>query len=239
MKVNTDGVLLAAWSSVPVNGGKVLDIGAGTGVISLIVAQRTENHTVQTDIHAIEIDSVSADECRENFISSPWSGRLSVTNISLKSFLTNYFPPRDGEYSNILTNPPYFTQSLKADSQRKSIARHNDSMPFEQIALSSSVMLKENGTLSIILPIAEFARFKGCANEMGLYLNRECIVKTVENKPPKRVMAEFTKGLCPLKVNDAQVLVMQEIGGEYYTEQYCSLVEDYYQKSLKKMRSSI
>jgi tRNA1Val (adenine37-N6)-methyltransferase len=240
MKVNTDGVLLAAWVTINKitasqssqsieNPFQILDIGTGTGVISLILAQRLESGP-PFKITAIEIDKNSAEEAAVNFSESPWSNNLVSINISLQSFMGLGQPSNPERFSIILSNPPYFTQSLKAPSTRRSAARHNDVLPLEDIIKAAHLFLEDDGILALVLPVNEGEQIISLAKQMSLNLARVCRVKTLAHKKEKRLLLEFTKINCE-KVEEE--LIIQEKGGEYYSHAYCSLVENYYLKLFK------
>lgn len=231
MKVNTDGVLLGAWLALPDGEGKipgvfrVLDIGTGTGVISLIVAQRLSKlgkFVSSFSIEAIDIDKPSAEEARFNFAESPWAGRMAVGESSLQNLLDRF----NGEkYSLILSNPPYFIDSLKARGKRRTAARHNDDLPFEVIIDAAVTMLDDEGILAVVLPREEGERFIGQTAGTSLQLARRCRVKTLAGKVEKRYLMEFVKTKTDIL---EEVLVMQETGGLEYTEQYKKLTGDFY-----------
>jgi len=234
MKVNTDGVLLGAWLSLPREGVKVpevirvLDIGTGTGVIALIIAQRLSN---SFSIVAIDIDKPSVDEANYNFSISPWAERLSALEMSLHDLLIGKFQEK---YDLIVSNPPYFIDSLKAPSARRSSARHNHDLPYEVIIEAAVKMLNDNGKLAIVLPAEEGEKFIEKISGTPLHLARRCKVKTLAGKKEKRYLLEFAKSHQPGKTTDSlrtsveEVLIMQETGGLEYTEQYKTLTKEFY-----------
>ncbi|MFA5848704.1 MAG: methyltransferase [Bacteroidales bacterium] len=232
MKVNTDGVLLGAWLSLPSVGSfRVLDIGTGTGVIALIVAQRlsklfSTSSKDQFSIDAIDIDKPSVDEANYNFSQSPWTSHLSAKEVSLQDLLS---ANTQMKYDLVVSNPPYFTDSLKAPSARRSSARHNHDLPYSSIIESVIQMLTDKGKLAIVLPAEEGERFITLATMGYLQLVRRCKVKTLADKKEKRYLLEFTKS--PLSDNvQEEVLIMQQTGGLEYTEQYKNLTRDLYLK---------
>lgn len=234
MKVNTDGVLLGAWLSLPREGAKVpevirvLDIGTGTGVIALIIAQRLSN---SFSIVAIDIDKPSVDEANYNFSISPWAECLSALEMSLQDLLIGKFQEK---YDLIVSNPPYFIDSLKAPSARRSSARHNHDLPYEVIIEAAVKMLNDNGKLAIVLPAEEGEKFIEKISGTPLHLARRCKVKTLAGKKEKRYLLEFAKSHQPGKTTDSfrtsveEVLIMQETGGLEYTEQYKTLTKEFY-----------
>lgn len=242
MKINTDGVLLPAWLSLPpesffLNLSKrnaqyrVLDIGTGTGVIALIIAQRLEESLSElgkqtADIHAIDIDPLSVEEATLNFANSPWSNILTAECVSLQRY-------NGGKFSLIVSNPPFFSRSLIAPEQRRAEARHNHVLPFDVLIESVCSMLEEDGLFAVVLPYGQSDSFKKLAGERGLSLSRLCRVKTVEDKPEKRVIMEFVKKTKVSLIEET--LIMQHQSGDSYTNDYCNLVEKYYLKDFKRV----
>ena len=227
MKVNTDAVLLGAWMSVPggedaggdavdtptLTGGagsrilRALDIGTGTGVIALMAGQRLAEAGVSAHIDAVEIDADACQDAAANFDAAPWD-RISfgLHNVPLQEFSGS--GTADGAagaagYDLIFSNPPYFISSLKNDSQAKTTARHTDTLSQRELLFYSTPLLKEGGTLAIILPVIEgeellrkvefMANAAVEASHTALFPSRICYVHTVERKPAKRLMLEFVK----------------------------------------------
>lgn len=241
MKVSTDSVLLPAWTNMPgtwQRGVRVLDAGCGTGVISLIMAQRMEAADVGSyKISAIDIDEHSCEECSYNFSLSPWSACLETANISMQDFAGT--KSNQHTFDIILSNPPFFTDSLKAPSLQRSNARHNDLLPLEDIARCAIELLKDGGVLSLILPEKEAVRFLEIAGSLSLLsVIRVCKVKTLAYKRAKRWMLEVKKEKTPADESIAggyisEELTMQRQGGDRYTREYINLVKEYYIKEFK------
>jgi len=237
MKVNTDAVLLGSWSSIPENGeANVLDVGTGTGVIALMIAQRLSDEGFKYEVTGIDPDRSSAEEAAINFRESPWSDSLESEDISLQDFVKD---APSGSYDLIVSNPPFFTGSLKTPSVRRSAARHNDNLPFGVIISVSEKLLKTGGMLSIILPANESARFlneiKGVARagSPALFLTRQCRVKTLAHKAHKRMMMEFTKLSPDTSVLDIggcidEELIINESDGVTKSTGYQKLTGDFY-----------
>lgn len=229
MKVNTDGVLVGAWFTVSSKEDqKILDIGSGTGVIALMAAQRLqENNVSRFRVDAVEIDTPSSAEALCNFISSPWAGHLKMFNAPLNFFADNC----PGKYTGIVSNPPYFNNSLKNPSLSKRLARHTDSLSYQEIIVSSKKLLVPGGILSVILPHEESALFISIAEEKGFAVKRMCRVFAKEgDASPKRVMIEFA--LHPQKANaetSFQDLCIMGPNLEF-TPAYKALTGDFYLK---------
>lgn len=234
MKVGTDAVLLGCWMNLPVNSSpKLLDIGTGTGVISLLVAQRLSLTIPEFDILAVEPDLPSFREAVENFSESKWKDRFSPVHDTFQHLADNC--PAES-FDCILSNPPYFVNSLPAPDSRRSTARHTDTLSFDEITRHSVRLLKPGGTLCVILPpeesrlFAKSARGSFC-NDKFLVLSRICHVHTSPGKPVKRCITEFT---CTLNrpINhstpQAEILILQD--GSSRTAQYSDLTKMFYVK---------
>lgn len=215
MKVGTDGVLLGAWSKA--TEGNVLDIGTGTGLIALMLAQRTKTALID----AVEIDKVASKEAQENFNNSDWKDRLTISNQSLQ----NYQPNK--KYDLIISNPPFFIDATKAPENNRNTARHTDTLSFEELISSVERLLAENGIFSLILPVNEAERFIKMAFEAQLYLNRKCLVKPNPTKAPKRVLMAFSFNKSTLL---EEALTIETGKRHVYTQKYISLTKDFYLK---------
>lgn len=183
MKVGTDGVLLGAWTTMPAAVSRILDIGTGTGLIALMAAQRAPAATVD----AVEIEEEAASQAADNIAESPWSDRVRVHTVAIQKFEPEY------RYGVIVSNPPYFSRSLKNESLKKSIARHNDALPLCDLAASVSRLLEDDGIFAAILPYEEAAVLIAEAAGHGLYLHRRLDVHGRRGKPVKRVLMEFRR----------------------------------------------
>ena len=247
MKVNTDGVLLAAWLDLPETNtfDEFLDIGTGTGVIALILAQRAYSSASaisgkKFQITGIDIDSPSIEDAMYNFQRSKWSDILTSEAISLQEYVLK--PGQKERFSLIVSNPPYFTNSFKSPQERRSTARHNDSLPLNVLIDEASYMLKENGVLALILPIGESMAVIDHAKKGALSLTRLCRVRPTPAKAEKRYMLEFRK-TDSKRDNDhidntarpgisEEELVIQNTDGTY-TEKYCNTISEYYYKDFR------
>ena len=214
MKVGTDGVLLGAWASC--DGVKrILDIGTGTGVIALMLAQR--NH--QAAIHAVEIDPTATQRARSNFDMSPWAERLTVENCAVQEF-----EPSD-KFDLIVSNPPYFIDSLLPPDAKRSTARHTHDLTFEELDQAVTRLLADDGRFALILPTAEFDRYLSLTH---LHITRRCDMHPTTGAAVKRVMAEFAKHEEAGAKHETITIEKAQRGD--YTDEYRALTKDFYLK---------
>ena len=217
MKVGTDGVLLGAWASVPVPGSRVLDVGTGTGLIALMIAQRTRDVLVES----LEIDPSSAMQAEENFQDSPWRERISCMHSSFQ----DYAARSKDRYDLIICNPPFFSASSKTPSKEKNLARHDDSLSLGDIFRGSPGLMKENSLISLILPIHKEAQALDLIREHKLYCSRLTRVKPAPGKALKRVLLEFTN--MPVDRREEELIIETE-SRHRYSEAFKNLVNDFY-----------
>ena len=237
MKVGTDGVLLGAWAALPVGNHvpSLLDIGTGTGIIALMLAQRTAQRTAQRSAHktaqktathpfhidAIEIDPTAAQQAQENVAASPWPDSITVLPLSLQQFAESNSA---GNYDLIVSNPPFYNATLKPDDEGRAMARHKDALPVSDITRFASTHLNENGRLALIYPTAYDSEVMTAAVLSGLHPVRICDILTQLGKPSKRRMAEFSLQSAPLS---REQLVIRDADGKY-TDAYRALTADFY-----------
>src|SRR5258707_10865404 len=214
MKVGTDGVLFGSWVNVE-DAKRILDIGTGSGIIALMLAQRTVDEAL---IDAIEIEKNDAEQARENVLNSPWLDKISVHQTSLQEFHP------DHRYDLIVSNPPYFIDSLLPPSQERAKARHGSDLTFEELITHSLRLLKSDGRLAVILPFAEGIIFKSIANEKQLHLIRETAFHSRKEKPLERWLFEFS---CIHVKHQSSRLVLYDTISEQ-SEEYLSLTKDFY-----------
>jgi tRNA1Val (adenine37-N6)-methyltransferase len=219
MKVGTDGVLLGAWAPVHHNPFSVLDIGAGTGLIALMLAQRT--HAEQID--ALEIDEDAYEQAVENFENSPWGDRLFCYHAGLDEFIDE---PED-EYDLIVSNPPFYSEDYKTESQQRDLARFQDAMPFEELIEAADLFLSENGIFAIILPYKEEEKFIALAKESALYPTQITRVKGTPTSEIKRSLLAFSRNESP-QIKTDQLTI--EFERHVYTPEYIELTKEFYLK---------
>jgi len=217
MKVGTDGVLLGAWANV--NGANtILDIGTGSGVIALMIAQRT-GPNVQID--AVEINDGAVMDASENFSISPWKEKVFLHHTTIQSFETK------SKYDLIITNPPYFSNSFKPPDKNRQVARHAEDLKPDELLHSVCNLLSPTGRLAIILPPFEGAIFKSMALERNAFHSiRECVFRSREHKPVERLLMEFSFQTIST-VNEELFLYRQ---GDELSESYRNLTKDFYLK---------
>lgn len=217
MKVGTDGVLLGAWANVS-KAEKVLDIGSGTGLISLMIAQRNPN----CRIHAVDIDENSAIQSRENMIHSPWADRIEVFHKSIQEFAKI----RLDLYDLIVSNPPFFINSTLGPDTSRNLARHALDLTQTEILKTATTLLKKEGTLSLILPQREGREFIGEAISFGFYCNHITEVYPRHNKPIERMLMSFSRQASATHI-DSLVIHGGEEPNDYSLE-YKELTREFY-----------
>lgn len=215
MKVGTDGVLLGAWARLRDSDLEILDAGTGTGVIALMLAQRSV--VAGSRISAIDIDPLSVEEAVSNFSNSPWRERLEARCLDFRKM-------EGGHFDLIVSNPPYFINSLKAPEQRRSTARHTDTLSYRELVESAVRNLSPDGRLAVILPVAESSSFILEAVGQGFHIARKTFVRTTEARPPKRILIETSLKRCSME--EESILTMQDAFG--YTDSYRKLTVEFY-----------
>jgi len=223
MKVGTDGVLLGAWSDVE-NAAHILDVGTGTGLIALMLAQRNKN----AEIDAIEIEKNACEQAAENVSNSPWANRITVFHQTLQDF----FPAK--KYDMIASNPPYFSQSLKNPNAEKQLARHTDSLTPEDFLRNAKRLLQFNGKLSLIFPANESYHFIKTAKTEGFFCTRLTKVFPKIGAKEKRFLMEFSLSPALCVETDETVtersrsIVIENTHRHEYSEDYKNLTKDFY-----------
>ncbi|WP_299114578.1 methyltransferase [uncultured Winogradskyella sp.] len=218
MKIGTDSVLLGAWSSVKNNTYAILDIGSGTGILSLMLAQRSNAQQIE----AIEIDENAFEQCSENFENSPWNDRLFCYHASLLEFVEEV----DDKFDLIICNPPFYSEDYKTDNKARDLARFNDAMPFEHLIYAVAKLLIQDGLFSIVIPFKEESRFIELASTVGLLPKRILHIKGNPNAGIKRSLIEFTFTKQDPKISELVI----ETARHQYTEDYIKLTKDFYLK---------
>lgn len=218
MKVGTDGVLLGAWAQIKSEVFSVLDIGAGTGLIALMMAQKSNAEVID----AIELNDDAYEQTVENFENSDWRDRLFCYHASLQEFVDEI----DDEYDLIISNPPFYTSTYKEISEERAMARHTESLTYHELLEGTSKLLSEIGSCAFIIPFSEEENFIELAKQQKLFPNRITRVKGTENSPIKRTLLQFSFSATETEIDELVI----EIERHQYTSAYIKLVEDFYLK---------
>jgi len=218
MKVGTDGVLLGAWATVDWNPYSVLDIGTGTGLIALQLAQRSEAELID----AIEIDTNAYEQAVDNFENSIWNDRLFCYHASLNEFVDEI----EEKYDLIISNPPFYTENYLSTDESRNKARFSSALPFEELITSVAKLLSDNGQFSVIIPFKEKEDFIKIAKTNALFPTRICNVKGNKSSSFKRSLIEFSF----LEKEYLETTLIIEIERHQYTDVYIDLVQDFYLK---------
>ncbi|SEQ16871.1 tRNA1Val (adenine37-N6)-methyltransferase [Flavobacterium urocaniciphilum] len=218
MKVGTDGVLLGAWTPLINNPYNILDIGAGTGLIALMLAQRSNAE----QIDAIEIDEHAYEECVDNFENSPWSDRLYCYHAGLDEFVDEV----EELFDVIVSNPPFYTDDYKSDNEQRDLARFEDALPFEELVEAADFFLSDHGIFSVIIPFKEEERFVSLCTERALFPLKMTRVKGTPTSEIKRSLLAFTR-IEQTPLIDELVI---ETARHQYTREYIALTKEFYLK---------
>ena len=215
-KVGTDGVLLGTWVAVS-NKKSILDIGSGSGLIPLVLAQRAKH----AKIIGVEIDEASFQESSQNVSKSAWADRVTLFHETIQA----YSEKNDQKFDLIVSNPPYFINSTKSPKSKKNIARHTDKLPFSDLVRVSLKHLTPEGRFALVLPKDEGKIFIQLAKEHGLFLIRLTEVRSKKDKPIERFLMEFSLIARDLEKNE---LIIQFEKRNDYTPDYIKLTKDFY-----------
>lgn len=219
-KIGTDGVLLGAWVSLRENPQNILDIGAGTGVISLMMAQRSNAELID----ALEIDEAAYEQAVDNFENSDWGDRLFCYHAAFDEFVEEM---KDEQiYDLIISNPPFYTSDFSSGDSRRDQARFAKALPFEDLISGAGSLLSEEGIFCVIIPIQEEVQFLQLAETAGLFPRRITRVKGAPQAAVKRLLIELGFRTSEL-IQDELVL---EESRHHYTEEYRNLVSPFYLK---------
>jgi len=218
MKVGTDGVLLGAWTPLINNPYNILDIGTGTGVLALMLAQRS--HAEQID--AIEIDDEAYEQATENFENSPWNDRLYCYHAGLDEFVDEV----EEEFDLIVSNPPFYTENYKSENEQRDAARFEDSLPFEELVEAADFFLSDHGIFSLIVPFKEEEKIISLCKERDLFPLKITRVKGTPTTEIKRSLMAFSR-IEQTPLSDELVI---ETARHQYTPEYIALTKDFYLK---------
>jgi tRNA1Val (adenine37-N6)-methyltransferase len=216
MKVGTDGVLLGAWSRVE-DASRILDVGTGCGLIALMAAQRSN-----AEIDAVEIEEEASEQALENVAASPWNTRIHVYHDSFQHFAQG----KGASYDVILSNPPYFSHSLKPSGYSRSLARHDEQLGLEALVFYAARLLRPGGSLSVIIPAGKQEELTALAHFNGLFPSRLVYVMPAPEKKATRCLAAFTT----VSGMDCETgrLAINRSGSRAYSEAYRELTHAFY-----------
>ncbi|MCM1531784.1 MAG: methyltransferase [Bacteroides sp.] len=230
MKVGTDAVLLGAWADLPRSDAgavKVLEIGCGCGVVSLMLAQRMQAEAGPGNLRitALDIHAPSCEEARHNVQQSPWHTQICVEHLDFLQY------PETEKFHLIVSNPPFFSESLKSPEAARNLARHNDSLPFDALLRKSEGLLLEEGRLAMILPLSAFEKIQALVMKTAslLRLERLARVYSKPGKPCERVLCAWRKTHSEREAESPQEITLFICNAQgTYTEEYRRLVRDFY-----------
>ena len=220
MKVGTDSVILGAWVSVE-NVRQALDVGTGTGILSLMLAQRINGLIEAVEIDGVEIVKNAYQQAQRNVENSPWKQRITIFHDSFQDYSTK----TSKKYDLIISNPPYFINSYKSNQTERTLARHSDELPWDQLIGKSAELLNDSGRIALIIPAEGYNFFSGIADKYGLQPLRVLKIFPKPLAPLKRIAVEysFSAGCCI-----EEELIIEEGGRHVYSKEYKSLTKDFY-----------
>jgi len=215
MKVGTDAVLLGSVADVT-KVANILEIGTGCGVIALILAQRSHSR-----IDAIAIDEESVKQAKENVMNSPWTDLINIIHSSLQEFI----PQSKEKYDLIISNPPYFSRSLKSDDRKRNLSRHTDSLSFDELIFRASILMTTSASLWVILPVKESKEFMEIAGKSGLFIHFTIKITPKTGKAYHRIILQLKK-LKAEKVEEKTLIIRNS--DDSYSREYMDLTKEYY-----------
>ena len=215
MRVGTDAVLFAQWVEV-MTSDNALDVGTGSGVIPLILAQKGVG-----SVDAVELDSDSYEEANMNFNISVYSDKLSVVQSDVRTYADDI----EKKYDLIVSNPPYYASDVKPIKEKKVMARHVSTLSFRDLLVAAKKMMKEDARFALVLPFYESRLFIKEAESLGFYLQKEFLISPIEGKDPNRVNMQFVLN----KVEKVETELFTIRNKDYsYTEEYKEFLKDFY-----------
>ncbi len=219
MKVTSDGCLFGAWVAAPINQqlltpNRILDIGTGTGLLSLMLSQATT-----ANIDAVEIDAAAAMQAAANFVASPWANRLQVYQSAIQTYST----ATNNQYDFIITNPPFFEHDLKSTDSKRNMALHSITLSLDNLLVAIKRLLSLKGQFAILLPYHRVSYFTNLASQIGFVLHEQVLVKQTTNHPYFRAMLLF--GYTQKIAVERELIIKAD---KAYTEDFKMLLKDYY-----------
>mgnify|MGYP005837727519 CR=1 FL=1 len=214
MKLTTDAVIFGSWVDVG-KSKKILDIGTGTGILSIMLAQRTE----KSDITAIEIDKIAVNEAKINVKNCKWSKNIEVVEIDFLEFAKK----TNSKYDLIICNPPYYQEHLMSINEKEQKAKHSTNLSYESLISNASKLLEYSGEFALIAPFFAYQKINYLCNKNMLFCKKKCIVRAETKKTPTRVLMQYT--FTPCKTNEYELVIKNDI---HYTKDFLHLTSDFY-----------
>ncbi len=214
MKVSTDGVLLGAWANLH-SARQILDIGTGTGLIALMAAQRSTAR-----VHAIDVDKAACKQATENVMNSKWQDRITVQHTALQ-----HFSKKNYSFDAIISNPPFFKNSWRSPLASRTIARHDDNLPLNELLDGVNRLLHNNGKFFVILPAGRVNDLQDEGERKKLYCTRRLDVQPTPQKPVKRTLLQMEY---QQKTPEYDILIIEQNGRHQYSTAYKKLTRDFY-----------
>jgi tRNA1Val (adenine37-N6)-methyltransferase len=215
MKVGTDGVLLGAWTNVD-NALEILDVGTGTGLIAIMLAQRS-----MAMVDAVEIDENAFGQAGENIMRCPWSSKIHL----IKSSFQEYSNGCGKAYDRIVSNPPFYKNQYRPSDKSRSVARHDDSLSLKDLVFHADSVLKHDGTISVVIPAESIDNYRQYLYQKNLHILRLLYVMPLPGKPVKRILVEAGRKKAIIKED---FLAIESDRRHHYTQQYIDLTKEFY-----------
>lgn len=215
MKVGTDGVLLGAWANIK-NASEILDVGTGTGLIAIMLAQRSV-----ANIDAVEVNKNAFNQACENIQRCPWSERIHL----IKSSFQDYSKRCEKAYDLIVSNPPYFKNQYRPSDKSRAVARHDDSLSLMDLVSHADMILKPEGIISVVIPAESINHYKEFLYQKKLFVQRALYVMPSPGKPAKRVLVEAGRKKTTITED---FLAIESGRRHHFTQQYIDLTRDFY-----------
>jgi len=218
MKVCTDACLFAAWiaGNSQLTAHRLLDIGTGTGLLSLMYAQKNPNAIID----AVEIDEAAAQQAKENFEASPWKERLQVYNIPIQQFNN----PGISQYDLVISNPPFFENQLKSSNTKRNLALHSEELGLEGLLNATDKNLKDDGSFAALLPYHRIGEFINLSLRHSFHPAEKILIKQTPKHNYFRTILLFTRR--EVSTKQSEIIIKDEEGK--YTEEFVELLKDYY-----------
>lgn len=219
MKVSTDGVVLGAWVPLPDN-GPVLDIGSGSGLLSLMLAQRAADCGVLLSIDAVEIDKAAWQQSCDNVACSPWPQTITCYHADI----LNWQPADRADYQLIVCNPPYYQFGPECQQKNRTLARHSQSLQHQALLAKVAQLIAHDGLFCVILPVMQAQQIKIMASESGWFLRYQCDLAEYQDRPPHRILLAWSRhhGVC-----QQQGLSIRQSSG-LYSEDFQQITSSFY-----------